>query len=84
VLAWIFRRCDDEAEAERTPIGYVPKPEHLPIDGLDKDAVAEALTVDLEEARAELDQTQTHLARFGDRLPEQIHTQFEALKERLS
>ena len=84
VLAWIFRRCDGEAEAETTPIGYVPGPEHLPIDGLDKDAVAEALTVDLDEARAELDQTQTHLARFGDRLPEEIHTQFEALKERLS
>jgi phosphoenolpyruvate carboxykinase (GTP) len=84
VLAWIFRRCDDEAEAKKTPIGYVPEPEHLPIEGLDRDAVAEALTVDLDEARAELDQTQTHLARFGDRLPHEIHTQFEALKERLS
>ena len=69
VLAWIFRRCDDEAEAEKTPIGYVPEPEHLPIDGLDRDAVAEALSVDLDEARAELDQTQAHLAQFGDRLP---------------
>src|SRR5829696_4922748 len=83
VLAWIFRRCDGEAEAETTPIGYVPKPEHLPIEGLDRDAVAEALSVDLDEARAELDQTQTHLARFGDRLPQPIRAQFEALKERL-
>ena len=83
VLAWIFRRCDGEAKAEKTPIGYVPKPEHLPIEGLDKDAVAEALTVDLDEARAELDQTQSHLAQFGDRLPREIRDQFEALKERL-
>ena len=29
VLAWIFRRCDGEAEADETPIGYVPTPEHL-------------------------------------------------------
>ena len=25
VLAWIFRRCDGEAEAETTPIGCVPE-----------------------------------------------------------
>jgi phosphoenolpyruvate carboxykinase (GTP) len=84
VLAWVFRRCDGEAEANETPIGYVPEPEHLPIDGLDRDAVAEALSVDVDEARAELDQTQAHLARFGDRLPTPIRDQFTALKERLS
>jgi phosphoenolpyruvate carboxykinase (GTP) len=83
VLAWIFRRCDEQAEAAKTPIGYVPEPEHLPIEGLDRDAVAEALSVDLDEARAELDQTQSHLAQFGDRLPQEIRDQFTALKERL-
>ncbi|HEX6025010.1 MAG TPA: phosphoenolpyruvate carboxykinase (GTP) [Solirubrobacter sp.] len=84
VLAWIFRRCDGEAEARETPIGYVPAPEHLPLDGLDADGVAGALSVDLDEARAELEQTEAHLARFGDRLPQEIRDQFEALKERLS
>jgi phosphoenolpyruvate carboxykinase (GTP) len=84
VLAWVFRRCDGEAEANVTPIGYVPEPAHLPIEGLDRDAVAEALSVDLDEARAELDQTQAHLARFGDRLPAPIREQFQALKQRLS
>ena len=46
--------------------------------------MAEALSVDLDEARAELDQTQAHLARFGDQLPTRSVTQFEALKQRLS
>jgi hypothetical protein len=27
-LAWIFRRCDGEADAEDTAIGRVPAPEH--------------------------------------------------------
>ena len=27
VLEWIFRRCDDAAEARETPIGYVPTPD---------------------------------------------------------
>ena len=84
VLAWVFRRCDDEAEAFETPLGYVPEPEHLELDGLDHRAVAEALSVDLDEARAELEQTQAHLARFGDDLPSPIRDQFEALKQRLS
>jgi len=39
---------------------------------------------DLDEARSELDQTQEHLAQFGDKLPKEIRTQFEALRERLS
>jgi phosphoenolpyruvate carboxykinase (GTP) len=83
VLAWVFRRCDGEAEANETPIGYVPEPQHLELNGIDPAAVAEALSVDLDEARAELDQTQAHLARFGDRLPAPIRDQFAALKERL-
>jgi phosphoenolpyruvate carboxykinase (GTP) len=84
VLAWIFRRCDDAAEARETPLGYVPGLHALPLDGLDEDDVEEALKVDLDEARAELDQTAEHLARFGDRLPQPIRDQFEALKRRLS
>jgi phosphoenolpyruvate carboxykinase (GTP) len=83
VLAWIFRRCDDQAQAERTPIGFVPTPEHLELDGLDRDRVAEALTVDLDEARAELEQTEAHLAKFGDDLPAEVRFQFKALQARL-
>jgi phosphoenolpyruvate carboxykinase (GTP) len=83
VLAWIFRRCDGEAEAEKTPLGYVPRPDDLPIEGLDRDAVARALDVDLAEAKDEIDQTQEHLARFGDDLPKPIRKQFDELKSRL-
>ena len=69
VLAWIFRRATTEAEAFETPIGYVPEPEHLELGGLNRRGVADALSVDLDEARLELDQTQSHLAQFGDKLP---------------
>jgi phosphoenolpyruvate carboxykinase (GTP) len=84
VLAWIFRRCDGEADARETPLGHVPTPDDLPLDGLDRDAVAQALEVDLDEAKAEIDQTQEHLARFGDQLPRPIRKQFDELKSRLS
>ena len=72
------------AAATTRPIGYVPEPEHLQLGGLNRRRVADALSVDLDEARSELDQTQEHLAQFGDKLPKEIRTQFEALKERLS
>jgi phosphoenolpyruvate carboxykinase (GTP) len=83
VLAWVFRRCDDEAQATETPIGYVPDVEHLELNGLDRARVAEALSVDLDEARAELEQTEAHLDGFGEALPAPIRRQFEALKDRL-
>ena len=35
VLEWVFRRCDDAAEARDTPIGRVPTPDALNTDGLD-------------------------------------------------
>ncbi len=84
VLAWIFRRCDGEAEARETPVGLVPAVGALEIGGLDPDRVEEALRVDLDEARAELAQTEAHLATFGDDLPAQIRFQFKALKARLA
>ncbi len=46
--------------------------------------MAEALSVDLDEARAELEQTEAHLNGFGESLPTPIREQFEALKDRLS
>ena len=64
VLAWVFRRCDGEAQANLTPIGHVPDPEHLESTARPR-PVAEALSVDLDEARAELDQTQAHLELSG-------------------
>jgi phosphoenolpyruvate carboxykinase (GTP) len=84
VLAWIFRRCDDAAEARHTPIGLVPAAGSLEIGGLDPERVEAALHVDLDEARAELDQIKAHLAKFGGDLPDPVHEQFESLKRRLA
>ena len=55
VLAWIFRRCDGEAEARETPIGYVPAHGRAADRRARRGRVEEALEVDLDEARAELE-----------------------------
>jgi phosphoenolpyruvate carboxykinase (GTP) len=85
VLDWIFRRCDGEADAHETPIGSVPTAESLDTDGLEisDQALEELLSVDADAVEAQLPQVREHLARFGDRLPSEIHSQLEALVERL-
>ena len=85
VLEWIFRRCADAAEAVDTPIGRVPAPGALNVDGLDvsDDALAQLLEVDEKLVRKELPAQHQHLARFGDKLPQELDDQLEALHERL-
>jgi phosphoenolpyruvate carboxykinase (GTP) len=86
VLAWVFRRCDGEADARETPIGLVPPPESLDTEGLDiaPAALERLLDVDEDGVRAELPQVREHLARFGERLPAAVHEQFEQLEKRLA
>jgi phosphoenolpyruvate carboxykinase (GTP) len=85
VLAWIFQRCDDAAEAQDTPIGRVPAPGAIDTNGLDvsDEDMAELLRVDPEEWKAQLPQMHEHFARFGDRLPDAVRAQLEALERRL-
>src|SRR3954454_15680416 len=50
ILKWIFARCDGHAGAHETPIGLVPTPHDLDLDGLDLHAetLARLLHVDVE------------------------------------
>jgi phosphoenolpyruvate carboxykinase (GTP) len=86
VLAWIFRRCDGEAEATETPIGLVPTVGAIDTDGIDvsDEQMRELLTVDSEAVAAQLPQIEEHLARFGDDLPDELRTELEELRRRLS
>jgi phosphoenolpyruvate carboxykinase (GTP) len=45
--------------------------------------VKELLNIDIEAWKAEIPDIEKHFAQFGDRLPERLKKQFEALKERL-
>ena len=85
VLAWVFRRCDEEAEAVDTPIGRVPAPGAIDTEGLDvsDQDMAELLKVDPEEWKSQLPQLQQHYAQFGDRLPQELRVQLEELERRL-
>jgi phosphoenolpyruvate carboxykinase (GTP) len=85
VLAWIFRRCQDAAEAEETPVGCIPTADGIDLSGLDlSDEAFEAVrTVDLDALRDELPQVREHLEKFGDALPAELWSQFDAHEQRL-
>jgi phosphoenolpyruvate carboxykinase (GTP) len=86
VLAWIFRRCDEEADAVESPIGRLPAEGSIETGGLDVSAedMRHLTEFDPEAWRAQLPQMREHLARFGDRLPEPIRLALARLEEEVS
>jgi phosphoenolpyruvate carboxykinase (GTP) len=85
VLAWIFRRCDGEAEAVDTPIGRVPAEGSIDTAGLDVsgEQMTELLRVDAGEWQQQLSQVRAHFETFGGKLPPALERQLHALEERL-
>jgi phosphoenolpyruvate carboxykinase (GTP) len=85
VLEWVFRRCNGESEVLETPIGFVPAPGELNVDGLDlsAEALEELTAVDGAKVAAELPQIEEHLARF-ENLPNEIQAHLEMLKSELA
>jgi phosphoenolpyruvate carboxykinase (GTP) len=85
VLKWVIERIDGQAAAVETPIGHVPAPGSLDIDGLDmtQEAVEQALAVDVEEWKAEIPQITEWFEKFGEQLPAVLWTELDGLKARL-
>ena len=85
VLKWVVERIEGQAAAVETPIGHVPAPGSLDVDGLDmtEEALAAALAVDPEEWKAEIPQIQEWFEKFGDQLPTVLWTELDGLKARL-
>jgi phosphoenolpyruvate carboxykinase (GTP) len=86
VLKWIVERIEGTGEAVDSPIGRVPAPGALDLDGLDTSAddVEAALRVDAAEWRAEISQVAEWFERFGDKLPGVLWAELDALKARLN
>lgn len=85
VLKWVCERVSGQVGADETPIGFLPKAEDLDLQGIPikPEAVAELLNPKLSEKKAELESVNTHLSRFGDRLPARIRAQLNRLSEAL-
>ncbi len=84
VLLWILARCDGTVDAVESPIGYLPKPEDIDIEGtdIDMDTLKGLLSIDKEAWAEEVKDQAAHLAKF-EKLPAEIKNQYENLKKRL-
>jgi phosphoenolpyruvate carboxykinase (GTP) len=85
VLKWVFERCAGKADGVETPIGVVPRPSDLDLTGLalDADDVAELLDVDREGWANEVPLIRDYYATFGERMPQELVAELDALEGRL-
>ncbi len=85
VIEWILDRCRGEADAVKTPIGYVPTPDSLDLTGLDvsRDTMAKLFAVDRNDWYQETDNVAAFFQRFGKRFPGVLWEQLEQLRQRL-
>lgn len=86
VLDWIIRRCEGLVDAVETPIGFLPKPEDIVLDGLDDfgiDELKSILDVDTATWTAEAKDIAEYFKKFGDKLPTKLAKQLRILKKNL-
>ena len=72
VLKWMVERCAGQAEAQKTPIGLVPKFEHLTWSGLDSfgaEDFAKATSLERQHWKSELKMHDELLDSFQGKLP---------------
>jgi phosphoenolpyruvate carboxykinase (GTP) len=85
VLKWIVERIRGTAGAAESPVGLIPRPEDLTLEGLEapRDAVAAALAIDRDGWLQGLSEQRDLFEQFGDRLPRAIWEEHERMERRL-
>jgi phosphoenolpyruvate carboxykinase (GTP) len=85
VLKWIVERVSGQAKAVQAPIGNMPTVDAIDTEGLDVSEadMAELLKVDKQKWLNEVASIREHYAKFGDKLPKELHAQLDALEKRL-
>lgn len=85
VLEWIMKRCEHAVDAVETPIGYLPHPEDIVLEGsgVDTDTLKELLTVDPALWREDAAGVRAFYQKFGDTLPDTLKQELAGLEDRL-
>ncbi len=86
VLKWVIERVAGLAEAVDTPIGKIPAPGALDLEGLhlSDHQLAALMRIDPTEWLSQMPAVEAHFTNLGPRLPAEMHAQLAALRERLS
>ena len=86
VLEWIIGRLEGSSDAIESPVGYLPRPRDLNINGLNMlpAQIHELLSVNPVEWQEELRSQSEFFKQLGDCLPAEIVSEHELLSSRLS
>ena len=87
VLLWILARCEDKVDAVETPIGYVPKPEDINIEGLKDvtiDTIKDLLTIDKASWQEDILNILAFYNQVGSHVPKEMYEELAALAARLA
>ena len=86
VLLWMLDRCEGKVDAVETPIGYIPAEGAIDTTGLDitEEQMKELFSVDKEAWLEDAEDVARFYELVGERVPEELKAQLEALKARLS
>jgi phosphoenolpyruvate carboxykinase (GTP) len=86
VIKWALERIAGTAAAVDTPIGRVPSPGALDVDGLDMsaDELTTALAVNVDEWKNEIPMIEEWFDKIGGQLPSSMRDELESLKLRLN
>jgi phosphoenolpyruvate carboxykinase (GTP) len=83
VLEWIMNRVDGQVGAKETPLGLVPTDTGLNVEGIEDVDLEQLFSIDRDAWLEEADDTEDFFGRFGDRVPVELRTQLETLRENL-
>ena len=86
VLEWIIERSKDRIGARKTPIGYIPKSNDIDLTGINisKADMKELFRVTAKEWEEELVDIEKFFNQFGERMPQEMIQEKNALAKRLA
>ena len=86
VLKWILDRVNNKVEAQKTPIGLIPRLKDLELSGLNipPQQLDKLFEINPQEWQSELQDIEKFLGQFSGRLPQEILQEYEALLEQLN
>ena len=86
VLEWIINRCENKVQADKAPIGFIPRAEDLNTEELDvsKEVLKELLTIDISSWLEDAKSIEEFYNKIGERLPKELKEEFDSLKNNLN
>lgn len=83
VLEWVLKRVENECEARKTELGYLPEMSDIDLKGLSEEKLAQLFTVNPSVWEKDIQSQKEFFKEVGDRLPAEIQAEHDALCGRL-